>query len=108
MARKSRTYYPKKSRNRPPSDAPPMVRPSVAEIDPRAGLGRADLVEGSRVRILGGGLYAGEDAIIERLTGGVIPAALVRTMSGNTRQVRTIDLEPATEASKPPADDEPR
>ena len=42
----------------------------------------------------GGGLYAGETAVIERLTGSVVPSAIVRTESGNTRQVRTIDLEP--------------
>ena len=40
------------------------------------------------------GLYAGEAAVIEKLTSGVIPAALVRTEAGRTRQVRTIDLEP--------------
>jgi hypothetical protein len=39
-------------------------------------------------------LYAGEAAVIEKLTAGVIPAALVRTEAGRTRQVRTIDLEP--------------
>ena len=49
---------------------------------------------GDRVRISGGGLYAGEVAVIEKLTSGVIPAALVRTEAGRTRQVRTIDLEP--------------
>jgi hypothetical protein len=49
---------------------------------------------GDRVRIAGGGLYAGEAAVIEKLTSGVIPAALVRTEAGRTRQVRTIDLEP--------------
>ena len=32
--------------------------------------------------------------MIEKLTAGVIPAALVRTEAGRTRQVRTIDLEP--------------
>ena len=42
----------------------------------------------------GGGLYAGEAAVIEKMATGVIPAALVRTEAGRTRQVRTIDLEP--------------
>ena len=63
-------------------------------IDTRAGRGRAGLAEGSRVRILGNGLYAGELAVVERLVPGVIPAAFVRTESGGTRRVRTIDLEP--------------
>jgi hypothetical protein len=68
----------------------------VATIDLNAGSGRAGLSVGDRVRISGGGLYAGEAAVIEKLTSGVIPAALVRTDAGHTRQVRTIDLEPLT------------
>jgi hypothetical protein len=66
----------------------------VATIDLTAGSGRAGLSIGDRVRISGNGLYAGEAAVIEKLTSGVIPAALVRTEAGRTRQVRTIDLEP--------------
>jgi hypothetical protein len=66
----------------------------VATIDLNASSGRAGLSVGDRVRIAGGGLYAGEAAVIEKLTSGVIPAALVRTEAGRTRQVRTIDLEP--------------
>jgi hypothetical protein len=66
----------------------------VATIDLNAGSGRAGLSVGDRVMIAGGGLYAGEAAVIEKLTSGVIPAALVRTEAGRTRQVRTIDLEP--------------
>jgi hypothetical protein len=66
----------------------------VATIDLTAGSGRAGLSIGDRVRISGSGLYAGEAAVIEKLTSGVIPAALVRTEAGRTRQVRTIDLEP--------------
>jgi hypothetical protein len=66
----------------------------VATIDLNASNGRAGLSVGDRVRISGGGLYAGEVAVIEKLTSGVIPAALVRTEAGRTRQVRTIDLEP--------------
>ena len=46
------------------------------------------------MRIAGTGLYAGEEATIERLVAGVIPAATVRTDGGGTRRVRTIDLEP--------------
>jgi hypothetical protein len=56
--------------------------------------GKDNLTIGQRVRIAAAGLYSGEAAVIERFTGGVIPSALVRTDSGRTRQVRTIDLEP--------------
>ncbi len=70
-----------------------MPRTSTA-IDATAGAGRSGLVVGGRVRIVGTGLYAGEAAVIDRFAGNVIPAALVRTESGRSRQVRTIDLEP--------------
>jgi hypothetical protein len=69
-------------------------RPTVAVINVNAGNGRDGLAVGDRVRIIGTGLYAGEPAVIEKLTSGVIPSALVRTEAGRTRQVRTIDLEP--------------
>lgn len=46
---------------------------------------------GDRVRI-GSGMYAGEVAIVESVTGGVIPAAMVRTESGHARRARAIDL----------------
>lgn len=71
-------------------------------IDTKAVVGRAIAV-GSRVRILGTGLYAGEVATVERLAGGVIPAAVVRTEAGRTRQVRTIDLEPVAPSARPAA-----
>ena len=71
-----------------------MVRPNLVAIDVTAGAGRANLRVGARVRINGTGLYAGEEAIIERLVAGVIPAANVRTDAGGTRSVRAIDLEP--------------
>ena len=99
MRKRKVTYPPAKTANRPapasglPTDVP-YVRPTVATIDLNAGNGRAGLSVGDRVRIAGGGLYAGEAAVIEKLTAGVIPAALVRTEAGRTRQVRTIDLEP--------------
>lgn len=57
------------------------------------------------MRIEAGGLYSGETAVIERLSTGVIPSALVRTDGGGTRQVRTIDLVPA--GKEAPAADEP-
>jgi hypothetical protein len=75
-----------------------MVRPNLVSIDLTAGIGRTNLKVGGRVRINGTGLYAGEDAVIERLIAGVIPAATVRTDGGGTRRVRTIDLEPLTGA----------
>jgi len=98
-------YPPAKTANRPPPpsglpDDAPYVRPTVAIIDVNAGKGRAGLAVGARVRIAGGGLYAGEFAVIERLANGVIPSAVVRTEAGKTRQVRTIDLEPAGPAAK--------
>lgn len=71
-----------------------MVRPNLVSIDVTAGAGRKNLKVGARVRIAGAGLYAGEEATIERLVAGVIPAATVRTDGGGTRRVRAIDLEP--------------
>ena len=70
------------------------VPTTVVSIDLNAGTGREGLKVGDRVRIIGSGLYAGEVAVIEKFAGTAIPAALVRTEAGRTRQVRTIDLEP--------------
>ena len=101
MARRKVSYPPAKTANRPapatglPDDAP-YVRPTVANIDVTAGKGRTGLSVGGKVRIAGSGLYSGELAVIERLSNGVIPSAVVRTDAGKTRQVRTIDLEPVT------------
>lgn len=75
-------------------DGLPIVRPTVVEIEMHAGSGRTDLAVGDRVRIIGTGLYSGEAAVIEKFAAGAIPAALVRTDAGRTRQVRTVDLEP--------------
>jgi hypothetical protein len=75
-----------------------MFRPNLVSIDITAGAGRQNLKVGGRVRINGTGLYAGEEASILKLVPGVIPAASVRTDTGGTRRVRTIDLEPITEA----------
>jgi len=56
-------------------------------------------------------MYAGQTAVIERLSGGVIPSALVRTEGGGSRQVRTIDLvavvPDTAPAAEPPAEAEP-
>ncbi len=75
-----------------------MVRPNLVAIDVTAGAGRPSLKVGTRVRISGSGLFAGEEAIVERLVPGVIPAATVRTDTGGTRRVRAIDLEPVVGA----------
>ena len=78
----------------PGTEPPPIVRTTVASINLSATKGREGLTVGDHVRIVGSGLYNGEAAVIEKLPGGVIPTALVRTEAGRTRQVRTIDLEP--------------
>ena len=108
MPKRKVTYPPAKTANRPPPptglpDDAPYVRPTVAIIDVNAGKGRAGLSVGTRVRITGSGLYSGEFAVIERMANGVIPSAVVRTEAGKTRQVRTIDLEPAGPPAPGPA-----
>ena len=97
-ARKRKVVYPPaRTATRQPQNQgpdPTYVRQSVVAIDLNAGSGRDGLAVGDRVRIVGSGLYSGEAAVIEKFATGVIPAALVRTEAGRTRQVRTIDLEP--------------
>jgi len=75
---------------------PGYVRSTVATINLAALEVRDDLIVGSRVRIGGVGLYAGELAKVEGLSSGIIPAAMVRTDSGKTRRVRAVDLERVT------------
>ena len=70
-------------------------RPNLARINLDAGMGRAGFHVGERVRIESTGMYAGQIGVIERLSSGVIPSALVRVEGGGGRQVRTIDLVPA-------------
>jgi len=100
LAKKRKVNYPpaKTATRRAPAPAPDpnYERPNLATINLSAGAGKAGFAVGDKVRIEGSGLYAGEIAVIERLSVGVIPSALVRTGSGGTRQVRTIDLTPAT------------
>lgn len=84
-----------------PTPDPNVLRPNLATINLSAGAGRAGFAVGDRVRIEASGTYSGETAVIERLSAGVIPSALVRTDGGGTRQVRTIDLVPAQ--TEPPA-----
>ena len=79
------------NRSRRGGPIPPRV---ATAIDITAIGGRKGLAVGDRVTIAGTGLYSGEEAVIERFMGSVIPAATVRTVSGNTRQVRTVDLDP--------------
>ncbi|MGZ6269665.1 MAG: hypothetical protein ACXWMU_03725 [Candidatus Limnocylindrales bacterium] len=78
--------------------APAQGRPTAVSIDLTASAGRPDLSVGDHVRLIGGGLYAGENAVIEKLgpTGanGAAMTALVRTEAGRSRTARTIDLEP--------------
>lgn len=97
---KRKTYYPRattgKRRAAPAGPEVSAERPTLATINLTAGAGRAGFKVGDRVVIGGSGRYAGEVAVIERLSGGVIPSAFVRTAGGTTRQVRTIDL------SRPP------
>ena len=90
-------------KKRPPAPAAPIepayVRASLVAIDVTAGAGRGGLQVGDTVQIIGTGLYSGENAIVEKFTGTAIPAALVRTIAGHTRHVRTIDLEPVRPGS---------
>ena len=100
MTRKRKVNYPpaKTATRRAPaagSDAS-IERPNLATINLEAGAGRTGFSVGDRVRIEAAGLYAGELGKIERLSAGPIPSALVRTDKGNSRQVRTIDLVPAS------------
>jgi len=103
MARKRKVNYPpaKTATRRAPAPTPdPTIeRPNLARINLEATTGRAGFAVGDRVRIEGSGMYSGEFAVIERLSSGVIPSALVRTQSGGARQVRTIDLVAAPAAA---------
>jgi hypothetical protein len=72
--------------------------PVTIELD--AAKGRTGFKVGDRVRIAGTGLYAGELAVIERMSNGAISAAFVRTEAGRSRQVRTVDLAFANEATE--------
>lgn len=106
MTKRKNTYRggpPKRRAPAPAADAPPVERPTLATINLKATTGRAGLKVGDRVRIESAGSYSGETAVIERLTSGPIPGALVRSESGGARQVRTIDLVPL--ADQPSSDE---
>jgi len=95
MARKRKVAWtPRPSRGPAPATARPATPPTVAIIDTKAGRGRADVLAGSRVLVSGTGPFAGETGVVERVIGGVIPAALVRTESGRSGRVRLVDCEP--------------
>jgi hypothetical protein len=108
MTRKRKQVYPPaKTSNRrqplPGADAS-LERPNLATINLSAGAGKQGFSVGDRVRIEASGLYAGEIGVIERLSSGVIPSALVRVdEGGGRRQVRTIDLVPASAVATPKA-----
>ena len=105
---KKKVYYPSKSQTKRgptgPSEPEPD-RPNLARINLSAAAGQSGLSVGDQVRINAGGMYSGETVTIERLISGVIPSALVRTASGGSRQVRTIDL--AAVPKESPAPKEP-
>lgn len=96
MTRKRKQTYPSfaTSKRRGPADQGSAIPRTSVAIDVTARLGREGLKVGQLVRITGNGRYAGETAVIERLGGSVVPTAVVRTETGETRHVREIDLEP--------------
>lgn len=98
MRRRKVTYPPAKTATK---GAPPVLGATdprnpagrTVSINLSAVKGRSSIGLGDRVRILSG-LYVGEIAIVESVSGGVIPAVMVRTEAGRSRRCRTIDLEP--------------
>ena len=109
MRKRKQTYPPARTSTgqRSTNRAMPMERPTVVSIDVHALAGAGGFAVGDRVRINGTGLYAGETAVVEALTGTAIPSVFVRTDAGGTRRVRTIDVErlPAEEGRGLPAED---
>jgi hypothetical protein len=102
VPRKKRVFYPPpKTSARPAPTLGPdarSVNDRSVSIDLSALAGRGQLKPGDKVRITSG-LYSGETATVESVSGGVIPAVLVRTEAGMTRRARTIDLEIARPGS---------
>jgi hypothetical protein len=95
-ARKRKVFIPPKKNGPPRPQTGVGAPPTGVQINTQAIGGRAGLAPGDKVRILGTGLYAGELAVIEKMAGGVVPAAVVRTEAGRSRTVRTVDLEPVS------------
>src|SRR5664279_4176268 len=103
MTKRKKQFFPPKVNKRAPTPVgsdDSYERPNLATINVQAGAGRAGFSVGDKVLIEGGGTYSGEVATIEKLNTGVIPSAVVRTASGATRHVRTIDLSPARAAEQ--------
>jgi hypothetical protein len=94
--RKRKVFIPPKKNGPPRPQTGVGAPPTGVQINTQAIGGRAGLAPGDKVRILGTGLYAGELAVIEKMAGGVVPAAVVRTEAGRSRTVRTVDLEPVS------------
>jgi len=94
-AKRKVNYPPARTATRQPRPAvdPAAMRRGPVTIELDAAKGRPGLKIGDRVRI-GSGAYAGEIAVIEKLTNGPIASATVRTESGRTRMARTVDLTP--------------
>lgn len=97
MAKRKQTYPQAKTATRQPRFAAPSgdsmpVRPTVAKIELGALEARTDISVGDRVTIAGSGLHAGEQATVEAISHGLIPAMVVRTDDGKTRRVRGVDL----------------
>jgi hypothetical protein len=102
MARKRKVVWtPRPSRGPAPTTPRPATPPTVAVVDARAGLGRSDVSAGTRVAIAGSGPFAGETGVVERVIGGPIPAALVRTASGRSGRVRLVDCAPLRGDDRP-------
>ena len=98
MVKRKQNHSPTRTGNRKPRGAGLFgatadVRPTLARIDVTALEGREDIAVGDRVRIAGGGLHAGEEATVESVNHGVIPAMVVRTDGGKARLVRAVDLD---------------
>jgi hypothetical protein len=95
-AKRKVNYPPARTATRQPrpNGDPSVLRRGPVTIELDAAKGQAGLKVGDRVRINGTGMYAGEIAVIEKLTNGVIASATVRTEAGRTRVARTVDLQP--------------
>lgn len=112
MRRRKVTYPPPKTATKGP---PPILGAAdprnpagrTVSINLAATTGRASIRVGETVRILSG-LYAGEPAVVESTSFGVIPSAMVRTEAGRTRRARTIDLEPIRPGTAAPVVTEER
>src|SRR3972149_5983198 len=98
MRRRKVTYPPPKTATKGP---PPLLGANdprnpagrTVSINLSAVVGRSSIGLGDRVRILSG-LYAGEAATVESVSGGVIPAVMVRTEAGRAREMLGVPVAP--------------